>query len=73
MWILLALLVGILVGVTASAVFFHARTIGSLTVDHSDPSEPPYLFLEVEKNPGALDHGRMVVLRVRRENLIPHE
>lgn len=73
MWILLALVLGVLVGITASAVFFRAKTIGSLRVDRSDPSEPPYLFLEVEKNPDALKHGQMVVLRIRRENLLPHE
>lgn len=73
MWVLLALLLGVLVGITASAVFFHAKTIGSLRIDRSDPSEPPYLFLEVEKNPDALEHGRMVVLRVRKENLVSHE
>lgn len=73
MWILLALAGGILVGVITAAVFFHVRTIGSLRVDRSDPSEPPYLFLEVEKNPDTLEHGRLVVLRVKRENLIPHE
>lgn len=73
MWIVLALIGGILVGVAASAVYFRARTIGSLRVDRSDPSEPPYLFLEVEKNPDALQHGRLVVLRIRKENLISHE
>lgn len=73
MWILLALLGGVLIGVAATAVYFYAKTIGSLRVDHSDPSEPPYLFLEVEKNPDALEHGRIVVLRVRRENLISHK
>lgn len=73
MWIVLALIGGILVGVAASAVYFRARTIGSLRVDRSDPSELPYLFLEVEKNPDALQHGRLVVLRIRKENLISHE
>ncbi|WP_204791890.1 beta-lactamase induction signal transducer protein [Oscillibacter sp. CU971] len=73
MWIVLALIGGILVGVAASAVYFRARTIGLLRVDRSDPSEPPYLFLEVEKNPDALQHGRLVVLRIRKENLISHE
>lgn len=73
MWIVLALIGGILVGVAASAVYFRARTIGSLRVDRSDPSEPPYLFLEVEKNPDALQHGQLVVLRIRKENLISHE
>lgn len=73
MWIVLALIGGILVGVAASSVYFRARTIGSLRVDRSDPSEPPYLFLEVEKNPDALQHGRLVVLRIRKENLISHE
>ena len=72
MWIVLALIGGILVGVAASAVYFRARTIG-FRVDRSDPSEPPYLFLEVEKNPDALQHGRLVVLRIRKENLISHE
>lgn len=73
MWIVLALIGGILVGVAASAVYFRARAIGLLRVDRSDPSEPPYLFLEVEKNPDALQHGRLVVLRIRKENLISHE
>ena len=73
MWIVLALIGGILVGVAASAVYFRARTIGLLRVDRSDPSEPPYLFLEVEKNPDALQHGRLVVLRIRKENLLSHE
>ena len=73
MWIVLALIGGILVGVAASAVYFRARTIGLLRVDRSDPSEPPYLFLDVEKNPDALQHGRLVVLRIRKENLISHE
>ena len=73
MWIVLALIGGILVGVAASAVYFRARTIGLLRVDRSDPSEPPYLFLEVEKNPDAQQHGRLVVLRIRKENLISHE
>lgn len=73
MWILLALVGGILVGVAAATVFIYAKAVGSLRVDHSDPSEPPYLFLEVEKNPDTLEHGKIVVLRVKRENLISHE
>lgn len=73
MWIAVALALGVLVGIAASAVFFHAKTIGALRVDHSDPSEPPYLFLEVEKNPDALRHGQVVVLRVRRENFVSHK
>lgn len=73
MWILLTLVGGILVGVAAATVFIYAKAIGSLRIDHSDPSEPPYLFLEVEKNPDTLEHGKIVVLRVKRENLISHE
>lgn len=73
MWILLALVGGILVGAVAASVFIYAKAIGSLRVDHSDLSEPPYLFLEVEKNPDTLEHGKIVVLRVKRENLISHE
>ena len=73
MWILLALVGGFLVGAVAASVFIYAKAIGSFRVDHSDPSEPPYLFLEVEKNPDTLEHGKLVVLRVKRENLISHE
>lgn len=73
MWILLALVGGIVIGIAAATAFIYAKAIGSLRVDHSDPSEPPYLFLEVEKNPEALDHGKLVVLRVKRENFISHE
>ena len=73
MWILLALVGGFLVGAVAASVFIYAKAIGSLRVDHSDPSEPPYLFLEVEKNPDTLEHVKLVVLRVKSENLISHE
>lgn len=73
MWILLALIGGIMIGIAASTVFIYTKAVGSLRVDHSDPSEPPYLFLEVKKNPEALEHGKLVVLRVKRENLVSHE
>lgn len=50
MWILLALIGGILAGIVVTSAYFWTKTIGALRVDHSDPSEPPYLFLDVNAN-----------------------
>ena len=49
------------------------RLLGECLQQFVPRLEPPYLFLEVEKNPDALQHGRLVVLRIRKENLISHE
>lgn len=46
------LIVGIVIGVIVTSFIFHKRypSVGNLRQDCSDPTVPPYLFLEL--NPG---------------------
>ena len=71
----LGLLVGTLIALRFVDRFYIRRSpIGMLRVDQSDPNEAPYLFLEVF--PGgreAILTKDYVVLRVRREDFLPHE
>lgn len=46
------------------------NVIGNLRIDNSDPNEPPYLFLELEKTPDRLKDGDKVVLIVKVKNYI---
>jgi hypothetical protein len=44
--------------------------VGTLRIDRSDPSEPPYIFLELAKGVGDISTKKNVILRVRNENYI---
>ena len=53
------------------AVIRYDRTIdGVLRIDHSDPDEPPYLFVELKGTPSKLEHGRYVRFKVNKTNLV---
>lgn len=53
------------------AVIRYDRTItGVLRIDHSDPDEPPYLFVELKGDPSKLEHGRYVRFLVDKTNLV---
>lgn len=48
--------------------------VGDLREDHSDPEEPPYLFLELTQSGfDKLQKAEYVTLHVRRENYLPRE
>lgn len=66
---IITLIVGFLLG----AAVFHRRPMGNLRIDRSDPTDPPYLFLELSSDVGRFLHKKYVVLRVRAENFLPHE
>ncbi len=66
---IITLIVGFLLG----AAVFHRRPVGNLRIDRSDPTDPPYLFLELSSDVGRFLHKKYVVLRVRAENFLPHE
>lgn len=65
--------VGILIGVVGTRTFFMPRTIGTLRIDHSDPSDQPYMFLELSKGVGDISNDRYVTLEVSTENYISQE
>ena len=64
----------VLLGFVCCMVFFliclAARSIGILRVDQSDPTEPPYLFLELDKPVENVVKEKYVLFRVSKKNFI---
>lgn len=71
MTVIIAILVGFLIGLLMSRFIFREKPIGSLRVDHSDPDSGPYLFLELDHDGAeAIYKKRYVRLRVDLKNYI---
>ena len=71
MELVVALVIGILIGISIAKFAFRDIPIGSLRVDQSDPDSGPYLFLEL--SPGGDDEiykKKYVSLRVDLKNYI---
>lgn len=47
--------------------------MGNLRIDMSDPDDKPYLFLELKGDIRKLCHKKQIILRIKKENYIPHE
>ena len=45
----LIVFIGIVIGAVVTAYVFCRNFVGTLRVDQSDPTDAPYLFLEIEK------------------------
>lgn len=69
----MGVVIGILIGFVLGWAVCHRKPVGRLRVDHSDPSDPPYLFLELSTDVGHILRKKYVVLRVWAENFIPHK
>lgn len=63
-------IVGVIIGVAAAAFIFRKRPIGNLNIDRSDPTEQPYIFLELYKNVGDFCSKKYVTLRVSNKNYL---
>lgn len=48
----------------------HRKPVGTLRIDHSDPDDAPYLFLEMAQDPRVLMQRRYVRLKVNTQNYI---
>ena len=66
-------LAGVVVGLAISLVINHYRSVGALRIDKSDPTDNPYLFLEIKKGVGDIGRKKFVIFEVKREDFIPHE
>lgn len=73
MLMLVALVVGIIIGNLVTRMIFKPRMVGTLRIDHSDPSEPPYMFLELAKGVGDISNDKYVMLEVSTEPYISQE
>ena len=74
MELVVALVIGILIGISIAKFAFRDIPIGSLRVDQSDPDSGPYLFLELDRSGAdAIYKQRYVRLRVELKNYISHK
>lgn len=69
----LFVLIGICIGVGITLIVFRAYHVGSLRIDRSDPTDVPYMFLELSKGVGDISKKKHVVLKVNLDSYIPHE
>lgn len=65
--------VGILIGLTIALFIFHMFIGGTLRIDHSDPLDSPYMFLELSKKFDWLCRKNYIVLKVRIKNYVSHK
>ena len=71
MWYeVLLVLLGFVGGMAFFLMYLAARSIGTLRVDQSDPAEPPYLFLELDKPVENVVKEKYVLFRVSKKNFI---
>ena len=69
----LLVLLGFVGGVIFFLICLAARSIGTLRVDQSDPTEQPYLFLELNKPVESVINKKYVVFRVNKKNFISQD
>lgn len=71
-WLLVCGIAGMAIGYGICAFTRRKIPVGTLREDNSDPTESPYLFLELE--PGGLEEihrSKTVLFRVKIENYLP--
>lgn len=67
------ILTGVFLGISISSIIYRSYFVGNLRIDNSDPVDGPYMFLELEKGVGDISSKKHVILKVKRENFIPHK
>lgn len=70
---IIVFLVGVLVGTIIYAIAVKTASVGTLRIDHSDPEDSPYLFLELEKNIATITSKKYVIMKVNLKNYISHD
>lgn len=69
----LMFVLGVVVGYIVLTTVTRRRAIGSLRIDTSDPSDGPYLFLELSQDVSSIYNKKYVVLEVNTKNFISQE
>lgn len=71
-WVIAAGLVGVGIGYLLAKARMTSARVGTLRVDRSDPTESPYLFLELDPDGmRCIQSRRTVTLAVRTDNYLP--
>lgn len=61
---------GVLIGIALSVLIEAGNFVGFLRVDQSDPTDKPYMFLELNKGVNDIYNRKNVRLKVKKENYI---
>ena len=69
----LLFLLGFMAGIVSFLVYLIVRSVGTLRVDQSDPTEQPYLFLELDKSVETVTNKKYVLFRVIKKNFISQD
>ena len=69
----LLVLLGFVFGIVFFLICLVARSVGTLRVDQSDPTEQPYLFLELDKPVETVTSKTYVLSKVIKKNFISQE
>ena len=69
----LLFLLGFMAGIVSFLVYLIVRSVGTLRVDQSDPTEQPYLFLELDKPVESVINKKYVLFRVNKQNFISQD
>ena len=69
----LLVLLGFVGGMTVFLICLATKSIGTLRVDQSDPTEQPYLFLELDKPVESVINEKYVIFRVNKKNFISQD
>ena len=69
----LLILLGFVVGIVSFLIHLIVRSVGTLRVDQSDPTEQLYLFLELDKPVETVINKKYVIFRVSQKNFISQE
>ena len=69
----LLVLLGFVGGMAFFLICLAVRSIRTLRVDQSDPTEQPYLFLELDKPVESVINKKYVVFRVNKKNFISQD
>lgn len=65
--------IGLFIGVALAVLSLTRFSVGNLRIDHSDPSDPPYLFAELKIGIPELRKKRFVVMEVVAKNYVSQE
>lgn len=70
-WFIAGLIIGLIVGIVSVVFIFGQKPVGTLRIDHSDPDDGPYPFLELPPDGlHLIQSKKQVVLTVSTENYI---
>ena len=73
LYTIIAFVLGAIIGVFVISAVFGRKAIGFLRLDHSDPEDNPYLFLELSKDLPNFSNKKYVILKVKVQDFIPQK